>query len=205
MTLATYNILLHELSHIFLGHLDYLDDVFQLGVLDELNDEKQNYTSNEVLIRKAFEADADRQAAQWLVGFFELTLGKTGLGKYFTFPSRLHAYEFYVYNTAMVFRLVQDLTTRSNLIHPNPNDRLNTFMFSLWKYFEIHRPSEYDNIYFHSIKSCQKAGKKFLVENTHEFLDIVSNAQNLSFVDKVINDTGIRKYQHVFDLTSNHE
>jgi hypothetical protein len=168
MTLAIYNIILHELSHIILGHLDYLDDVFQLNILDEFKDEKQNYASDEISIRKAFEADADRQAAQWLVGFFELTLGKTGLGKVLIFPSRLHAYEFYIYNITMVFRLVQDLTTRKNLIHPSPNDRLNIFMFSLSKYFELHRPSEHDNIYFHASKSYLKAGRKFLVENTYE-------------------------------------
>ena len=76
--IGSYYILLHEIAHIVLGHLDYLNDEMNLNYLSEFQDEKKQYSTEELKIRKAFEAEADRQAGQWLVGFFETLFNKYG-------------------------------------------------------------------------------------------------------------------------------
>ncbi|MCG8367148.1 MAG: hypothetical protein MJA27_27905 [Pseudanabaenales cyanobacterium] len=98
-----YYVLLHEISHVVLGHLDYLNDEMRLDHLSEFQDEKEQYSLSEIRIRKALEAEADRQAGELMMIFYGNSLGVNGLGGYFLFPSRLHAYEFYVYAIAAVF------------------------------------------------------------------------------------------------------
>ncbi|MDJ0746846.1 MAG: hypothetical protein QNJ32_26295 [Xenococcaceae cyanobacterium MO_167.B27] len=198
--IGSYYILLHEIAHIVLGHLDYLNDEMNLDYLSEFQDEQKQYSAEELRIRKAFEAEADRQAGQWLVGFFENLLGKNGIGEYFLFPSRVHAYEFYVYAIVAVFRLLQDLTQREGVIHPKPNERLYVLIASLSKYFKQNIPDEHDEIYFHAVKSCLEAGKKFFLIDSFEPLDIILNANNLAFVDDVVREINISSYQH--NLTS---
>jgi hypothetical protein len=171
-----------------------------LNSLDELNDEKNQFTQEEILIRKAFEAEADRQSSQWLVAFFDDTLTSSKLGGFLNFPSRLHAFEFYIYAVAIIFRIIQDLTRRKSLIHPTPNERLLTFLFSLNKYLETHRLEEQHAIYNHAMKSSLNVGKKLTIENTDEPLHIFLNAENLNFVDEVVKNTGIGKYQLIFNM-----
>lgn len=198
--ISIYYVLLHEIAHIVLGHVDYLNDEMMLNYLNEFQDEKPNYSSQEIKIRKAFEAEADRQAGEWLVAFFEYTLGKEGLGYALKFPSRKHAYEFYVYAITAVFRVLQDLTQRKGIIHPKPNERLYILIGALSKYFKQNTPDEHDVIYLHAVQSCMEAGKKFMLIEAYELLDIINNAMNLAFVDKVIEEINIRSYQHQFNI-----
>lgn len=198
--LGSYYILLHEISHVVLGHLDYLNDEMKLDYLSEFQDEKRQYTSEEITIRKALEAEADRQAGQWLVGFFEHSLGRNGLGGYLLFPSRLHAYEFYVYAIVTVFRVLQDLTQREGVIHPKPNERLYILIASLSKYFSQNLPDEHDKIYSHAVKSCLEAGEKLLVIDSFDPLLVMLNAHNLAFVDDVLREINIGRYQHKFEV-----
>ncbi|MBW4622779.1 MAG: hypothetical protein KME17_25895 [Cyanosarcina radialis HA8281-LM2] len=198
--IGSYLIILHEISHIVLGHLDYLNDEIGDRYLSELKDEKKQYYPEELIIRKAFEAEADRQAGQWLIGFFEHSLGSNGLGGYLLFPSRLHAYEFYVYSIAMVFRMVQDLTQREGVIHPKPNERLYILIASLSEYFKQNLPCEHDKTYHHALQSCLEAGKKLLVIDSFDPLTVMLNANHLVFVDDVIKAINIRRYQHRFEV-----
>lgn len=194
--IGSYYILLHEIAHIVLGHLDYLNDAMNLGYLSEFQDEKRQYSAQELKIRKAFEAEADRQAGQWLVGFFETLFNKYYIGELFSFPSRIHAYEFYVYAIVAVFRLLQDFTRREGIIHPKPNERLYILVASLSQYFKQNIPDEHDEMYFHVIKSCLEAGKKFYLIDSFEPLDIILNDHNLAFVDDVLKEINISSYQH---------
>lgn len=198
--LSTYYVLLHEISHILLGHLDYLNDEMKLDYLSEFQDEKRRYSSEEIRIRKAFEAEADRQAGQWLVIFFENSLGKNRLGEYLLFPSRIHAYEFYVYAITIVFRVLQDLTQRKGVVHPKPNERLYILIASLSKYFRQNLPDEHDEIYIHAIKSCMEAGEKLLVVDSFAPSTVILNAHNLSFIDDVVREINIERYQHQFEF-----
>ncbi len=196
-----YYVLLHEISHILLGHLDYLNDEMRKHrCLSEFQDEKEQYNSSEIRIRKAFEAEADRQAGELMIIFYENSLGVHGVGDYFLFPSRLRAYEFYVYAIAAVFRVLQDLTQRKGLIHPKPNERLYVLIASLSKYFRQNFPEEHDEIYLHTVKSCFEAGKKILVIDSFDPLTVMLNAHNLSFVDDVVRETNLRSYQHQIEV-----
>lgn len=196
-----YYVLLHEISHVVLGHLDYLNDEMRLDHLSEFQDEKEQYNSSEIRIRKSFEAEADRQAGELMIVFYENSLGVHGLGGYLLFPSRLHAYEFYVYAIAAVFRVLQDLTQREGLIHPKPNERLYVLIASLSKYFKQNFPDQHDEIYLHALKSCFEAGQKFLVIDSFDPLTVMLNAYNLSFVDDdVVRETNIRNYQHRIEV-----
>ena len=198
--LACYYVLLHEISHILLGHLNYLNDVMKLDYLSEFQDEKAQYGVKELKIRKAFEAEADRQSGELLMIFYEQSLGKDGLGGYLLFPSRLHAYEFYIYAITSVFRVLQDLTQREGVIHPKPAERLFIMLASLSKYFQQNMLDQHDEIYLHAFKSCLEAGKKFWVVESFEPLDVIKNARNLSFVDDVVRDINIRNYQHHIEV-----
>lgn len=198
--LISYYVILHEISHVVLGHLDYLNDEMNLNYLSEFQDEKKEYCSKEIKIRKAFEAEADRQAGELLIAFFEDSLGINGLGGYLLFPSRVHAYEFYVYAITAVFRILQDLTQREGIIHPKPNERMYTLIASLSKYFSQNLPDEHDRIYVHAVKSCLEAGKKFLVIDSFDPLTVALNAHNLAFVDDVVREINIRSYQHQFEV-----
>lgn len=171
-----------------------------LNYLSEFQDEKKQYSPEKIRIRKAFEAEADRQAGQWLVGIFEHSLGRNGLGSYLSFPSRLDAYEFYVYAMAAVFRILQDLTEREGVIHPKPNERLYVLIASLSKYFSQNLPNEHDRIYNHAVKSCLEAGEKLLVIDSYEPLTVMQNARNLAFVDDVLREINIGRYQHKFEV-----
>jgi hypothetical protein len=199
--LGIYYIILHEISHVILGHLDYLNDEMNLNHLSEFQDEKREYSAEEIKIRKSLEAEADRQAGELMMIFFENSLGENGLGGYLLFPSRIHAYEFYVYAITAVFRIFQDLTERKGVIHPKPNERLYIMVSALSKYFSQNLTDQHDEIYLHAVKSCLEAGKKFLVIDSFEPLTVMLNAHNLSFVDDVIREINIRQYQHQIEVT----
>ena len=194
--IGSYCITLHEISHIILGHLDYINDVMKLKRLSEFPNEKNQYSPEQKRILKAFEVDADRQAGELLLVFFEQSLGINGIGGYLSFPSRLHVYDFYVHAIAMIFRLLQDLTQGQGTIHPKPNERLYTLIGSLHEYFRHHLPNEHDEIYTHAVKTCLEAGKKWLVIDSHAPWTVMQNAHNLAFADEVIMETNIRSYQH---------
>lgn len=198
--LGSYYVLLHEFSHIALGHLDYIYDQMKLNHLSEFQDEKRRRSPEEIRITKAFEAEADRQAGQWLVGVFEDLLKGNSLGSCLSFPSKLDAYEFYVYVIATVFRVLQDLTQGEEGTHPKPNERLYILIGSLSKYFSQNLPDEHDKIYNHALKSCFEAGKKLLVIDSYEPLTVIQNARNLAFVDDVLREINIGRYQHKFEV-----
>lgn len=121
--LADYYILLHEISHVVLGHCDYIHEVMKIDALSEHDDQNLNQDEHNIRIRKAFEAEADRQAGEWLVGFFENSLGKTGRGVDFIFPGKLDAYEFFSHVITAVFVMFQQISKTENPIHPKPNQR----------------------------------------------------------------------------------
>lgn len=191
--LGSYFILLHEISHIVLGHLDYL--------IDEIDKESRNSPEN-IKIKKAFEAEADRQAGELLLFFFENSLGKNGLGGDLSFPSRLHVYEFYVYAITTVFRMLQDLSQKEGGVHPKPNERLYTLIASLSKYFNQNLPDQHDRIYIHAVKSCLEAGKKLQLIDSYAPWTVIQNAHNLAFVDRVVKETNLRRYQHKLEVVS---
>lgn len=197
--IGCYYILLREISHVILGHLDYLNDVMNLDYLSEFQDEKSHYSFDEIRIRKALEAEADRQAGELMMIFYEQSLGSDRLGGYLIFPSRLHTYEFYIYAMASVFRVLQDLTQREGLIHPKPNERLFIMLGTLSKHCSQHAPDHHEEIYMHAMKACLEAGKKFTLVEAFELLDVIKNSHNLSFVDDVVRDIGIRNFQHHVD------
>ena len=199
-SLGCYYILLHEISHIVLGHIDYLNDRMSTNQLDEFQDEKKEYSSMESKIIKALEAEADRQAGEWLIGFFENSLGDNGLGGYLLFPSRIHAYEFYVHAITSVFRLMQDLTQRESVTHPKPNERLHILIDCISTYFKQNIPHEHDEIVGSVSKSRSEAGKRFFVVDSFDPTIIKRNQYNLAFVNDVIKEINIRDFQHKVEL-----
>jgi hypothetical protein len=199
-SVCLYCVVSHEISHIILGHIDYLNEAMKLEQLNELQDEKEKYSSEEIIIRKSFEAEADRQAGEFLMIFFEQILGIKDFGGYFIFPSRVRAYEFYTYAITTMFRMFQDLSERKGVIHPKPNERLHILIAVLSKYLIQNLPNERDEIYLHVLHSSIEASGKLLLVGSSDLLDVASNAYNLAFVDNVIKDKNFRKYQHKVEL-----
>jgi hypothetical protein len=199
-SLSVYYVLFHEISHVILGHLDYLNENMNLDYLSEFQDEKEEYSSQEIIVRKAFEAEADRQAGELLIVIFEQSLGVDGLGGYLLFPSRIHAYEFYIYAITTVFRMFQDLTQRKGVIHPKPNERLQTILSALSNHLKKKHPDEHDEICIYIFQLFVEASDKLFIVGSSDPLNVIRNAFNLSFVDDVIDKTNIRNYQHEVEL-----
>jgi gamma-glutamylcyclotransferase (GGCT)/AIG2-like uncharacterized protein YtfP len=193
--LGSYLILLHEISHVVLGHCDYVQDNMNFEHLDEFEDEKRELTSEEVRIRKAFEAEADRQSGEFLIAFFEESLSKTGLGSHVKFPSRKHAYEFYTYSITLVCVLLQQLTRRQGVVHPKPNERQYIIISSISKYFEKYNPEQLNLIQEHATLTMLKAAKKTGLIDGDDPLKVMQNAISLAFVDDVVEETKIREFQ----------
>lgn len=195
--IGSYYILLHEISHVLLGHCDYVIDEMGFDTLDEFEEKSQGLSPDEIRIKKAFEAEADRQAGEFLSGFFESSLGRNGLGVHLTFPSRKHVYEFYVYAITLVFVLLQQLTQRKGEIHPKPNERQYIVLSSLTKYLEMNSPEQHDMLMQHVTMKAIEAGDKTGLIGSFDVLEVAKNALGLGFVDDVVKETGIRRYQHI--------
>jgi len=196
--LGSYLLLLHELSHVILGHFDFNYD-HKNKYLSKFKDERQR-SAQKARIEKALEAEADRQAGELLPIFFENSLGDDGLGGYLRFPSRLEAYEFYIYAIASTFKTLQTIKPGKRSQHPNLNERFFVMLGALSKYLKQNFPQQHDEIYFHALKSCLKAGEKLMLQDTYDFLVVMKNAMNLAFVDDVVNEIEIRRYQHKLEL-----
>ncbi|WP_141243740.1 hypothetical protein [Pseudomonas indica] len=195
--ISTYMVLLHEISHVVLGHCDYVKDVMGFESLDEFQDEQKMMTQEEIKVRRAFEAEADRQAGEFLAGFFDSSLGEGGLGGHITFPSRRHAYEFYVYCVTLAFVLIQQLSQRKGVVHPLPNERQYIIVSAISGYMKIHKPEEMDCIQKHATASMIKAASKMGLIDADDLMVVINSALSLGFVDDVIKETGIRRFQHV--------
>jgi len=193
--LASYLIIFHEISHVVLGHCDFVQDRMGFASLDEFQDEKKLLTSAEIRIRKAFEAEADRQAGEFLITCFESSLGKKGLGQYIKFPSRIHVYEFYSYAVTLVCVLLQQLSQRKGVVHPKPNERQFIIISSISKYFLRYKESEHDRILRHTNTMMIKAAKKTGLIDGNDPVKVMKNAISLAFVDDVVNETRIRDFQ----------
>lgn len=194
--IGSYYILLHEISHVLLGHCDYVIDEMGFDTLDEFEEKCQGLSPDEIRIRKAFEAEADRQAGEFLSGFFESSLGNNGLGVHLRFPSRKHVYEFYVYAITLVFVLLQQLTGRNGEIHPKPNERQYIVLSSLTKYLKMNFPEQHDMLMEHVTMKAMEVGDKTGLIGSFNVLEVAKNALALGFVDDVVKETGIRRYQH---------
>lgn len=189
-------VILHEVSHITLGHCDYGS-----AYLDTLQNQEKQLSSEKInIIRKSFEAEADRQAGQWLLGIFEHSLTKNGVWHYLLFPSKFEAYEFFIYAVIVLFKVIQDLSLRDAPTYPNPNERLYIILGSLSKYFKQNFPDEHDNIYIHAVTSCLKIGRKLNLIDSYELETVKENALNLAFVDNMVQELNLSNYQHKLEL-----
>jgi len=193
--LSSYLILLHELSHVVLGHCDYVQDELGFESLDEFGQDEKELSESEIRIRKAFEAEADRQAGEFLLAFLESTLGSQGLGQHIRFPSRKHVYEFYTYAITLVCVLLQQLTNRKGNIHPKPNERQYIILSGIQKYFNNYQPDQFNMIHNHvTLKMIEAAKNTGLIEGSDP-KDLMKTALSLSFVDDVVKETKIKDYQ----------
>lgn len=194
--LASYYILLHEISHVILGHCDYVQDELNIDSLNEFEINSKQMSEKEKKIRKALEAEADRQAGEYLIAFFDYSLGKSGLGTHYTFPSREAAYEFYVYSITSVFTLLQQLTLRQEGIHPLPNERQQIVVTAMEKYLKKNNIKDGEQLKSLSILYMIQAGGKLGLIEASEFITVINTSFGLAWIDDIIKETGIRNFQH---------
>lgn len=195
--LASYLIILHEISHVVLGHCDFIKDELGMDNLDEFENERNKFPPKVIRIRKAFEAEADRQASEFMSAIFDVSLGESRLGQHITFPSRKHAFEFYTYVITIVCSLLQGLAGRNpNGIHPLPNERQYIMASSISQYLKLYHPSELfisDRIAVIMLEAAKKLG----LMDGEDASKVAQSSFSLMFVDDVVRETGIRKYQHI--------
>lgn len=200
--LGSYLIILHEVSHICLGHIDYLSDNFWIDQLKNRQSEGEKISPHEIYrkekIQRAFEADADRQAGEWLIGIFEKYLEESKLGKCLSFPSQLHKYEFYSYAIALVFVNLQYFSTEEDPFHPKPNERIYIQSVCLAKYLSQKLTEDQGEIHLHILNLFFDVCRKTLVVDFRDLKAVGRALEKLAFVDDVLKETKIRDYQHKF-------
>lgn len=192
--ITVYYILLHELAHIALGHCDYFSQTLGLEV-SEFDKRNLSLTEEQLRISRGLEAEADRQAGEWLMVFFEGALGPDGRGIDIKFPSRSAVYEFYTYTITSIFVLLQQLTQRKGKRHPLPNERQYIVLSSVDTYLKRYRPSE-RNILFPKVGLLMSsAGKRMGLLGAQSPFETASSALSMMYVDDVICETNIRSFQ----------
>ena len=195
--LTSYYILLHEISHILLGHCDYVQDELSIDSLNEFETNPEPMSEKNKKIRKAFEAEADRQAGEYLTAFFDYSLGKSGLGTDYTFPTREAAYEFYTYSITSVFTLLQQLTLSQEGIHPLPNERQQIVIMAMEKYFKKYEVQDGEKLKALCIIYMMQAGNKLGLIGASEFNTVLKTSFGLACIDDTIKEVGIKNYQHI--------
>ena len=193
--IGSYYIILHEVAHILLGHCDYVVDEMSFESLDEFGSEPRELSEKELKIRYAFEAEADRQAGEFVAAFFDLSLGKHGLGNHIRFPSRTHVHEFFVYAVSAVFVLIQQLTNKKKGVHPEPRKRQYILASSYQKYLEDYHPDEFKALYDKFIHMMTNAGKDLGIHGAGDLLEVANTALSLMSVDETKKEIGISSYQ----------
>ncbi len=193
--IGSYYIILHEVAHILLGHCDYVADEMRFESLDEFGSNPNELSEKELEIRYAFEAEADRQAGEFVAAFFDLSLGKHGLGKHIRFPSRTHVHEFFVYAISTVFALIQQLTNGSKGIHPEPRKRQYIIASSYQKYLEDNYPNEFKALNDKFIHMMINAGKALGIQGADDLFEVANTAFSLMSVDDTKKEIDIISYQ----------
>lgn len=199
--ILTYYILLHEFSHIILGHCDYVQDSMNIESLNEFEDKSEILSEKEFNIRRMFEAEADRQAGELVIGFFDKSLGKDKLGNHFKFPNTEAVFEFYTYSITSIFTLLQQLTLRQKSIHPLPNERQIILINSMKKYLDKNY-KESDAILMLSLVYMMDAGEKLGLIESYNYQDVIKASMGMSWIDNVIKSSGIREYKHTLEIAN---
>ncbi|MVF14032.1 hypothetical protein FT643_17990 [Ketobacter sp. MCCC 1A13808] len=194
--LCSYAIILHELSHIYLGHTDFLRSKNSSEALNEFPDENE-IAKKYLMVRYAFEAEADRQSVEFLMAFLEGALGNDGMGSHIRFPNRLAVYEFVVYALTSLSALLQQMSLGAKgSVHPDANARQYIFYSSIVAYLKKRHP-DLNNVLETKIPIwAMEAGKKMGILNSHDPFDVMRTALELAKVDDILKESGVRGFQH---------
>lgn len=195
--LISYHTVLHELAHVYLGHCDFIQAKFKLTELNEFGT-RRKLTPEETRVIRGLEAEADRQASEWLVAFFERSLGLSKRGTDFVFPSRMAAYEFFVYAMNLAYMLNQQLTLGMDQTHPLPNQRQYTAVAAIGASLKKMMSNDAECISLRAPVFMLKSAKKTGLVGAQSVSGLSDTATSMLFVDDVIKETGIREYQHSF-------
>lgn len=195
--ICSYAVLLHELSHVILGHTDFLVDEMGYLRLDEFseNDDK-NISEKEYRIRNAMEAEADRKSVSLLMIFIDEALGEDGLGTVIRFPSRVMVNELIVYALTTLTILLQQLSGGARSVHPSPDERQYILYSSMASYINKARPLEASIVTSKIYVWSMEAAKKLGLRNAWEPETILDTALRLGEIDEVINECNLRSYAH---------
>lgn len=173
-------VILHEFAHVYLGHLDYLYDDMKFDL---------NTTKNTL----SCEADADRQACQWLTEFFSVSIAKNLFYERLYFSSKAYAYEFYFYVFASFFK---DLSEEDDDTHPKSYQRLLTVFSGLLMYLEKNAGAEYDQLALHLMIAFFNVDRPFYPKNYQDYLTkLIKDLPEFMSFDRYIAETEISKYR----------
>lgn len=164
--------------------------------MNEFPDESET-ARNDLMVRYAFEAEADRQSIEFLMAFLEGALGKDGMGIHIRFPSRLAVYEFVVYALTSLTALLQQMSVGAkNTVHPDANVRQYIFYSSVIAYLKERQP-DLSNVLETKIPIwAMEAGKKMGILKSHDPFDVMRTALELAKVDDILKESGVREFQH---------
>ncbi|MFA6699219.1 MAG: hypothetical protein WCS28_03530 [Thiomicrospira sp.] len=194
--ICSYAVLLHEISHVVLGHTDYLYDQYGCSKLNEFSDEDEKLSEDKKRVLNAFEADADRQSIEFLMAFMDSAMGEDGLGMHLRFPTQLAVHEFIIYSLTSLTVFLQQQSAGKRSVHPMPNERQYIYTSSIISYLEKTKPELVEVLRYHLPFIGMEAAKKMGLIDASDVSTVVSTALNLGHIDDVINKSKIRSFQH---------
>jgi hypothetical protein len=127
----------HELAHIILGHVDWIYEQRRDAQLSELQSRPLSLEFHNQ--QQVLEADADRQAASWLLASYDHINAQN---PYLRYKSEIDSFYDFGVTIAALFRVFEALETEmpdTSRSHPANAVRIMTSMIGLKEYLEKYR------------------------------------------------------------------
>ena len=183
----------HEVSHIALGHLDWLSGNGKFSALDEFGE--FNLTDQECLERRVLEGDADRQAAKWTAGIIDYALNANPYLRYPSIADTLFDVG-YIFGALFSFLDSIDAVKPENrIIHPRAQIRMGIALSFVEDFLEKYYPDASSLLQAEVYRGGAASLKNILHENQKPF-DAISVASFIVQNRQELEKLGIRKFQH---------
>jgi hypothetical protein len=183
----------HEVSHIALGHIDYLINVG--NAQEYLESSVGALTTQEIKVRRALEADADRQAAIWSTKTYEYSLNTN---KFLRYQNKKDAYYDFGYLIGAMFQFFESFHNNQSpevRFHPKAQERMSVMLEFLKDSLDSIYNSKIGEVLKQSaIAGAVRAFFDILHENKQP-LDIVAIYEFLSKMGDELDKLNMQNYQ----------
>jgi hypothetical protein len=183
-------IILHEIAHIVLGHLTWLDSESGISMINEV--EFAPLPDDEYANRQVLEADADRQAASWASGLVDYAMKSNPYWRYTTDADLFHDIG-YIYGALFMFLDAIDVDKPEEFrTHPKASIRLGIALAFVESFLEKYLPDATNIL----VQKTMEGGIRAISHSHHEKKEPYDPMQVVHFMfqtGKRLDEMEIRK------------